>query len=69
MSSILTRLIPRQRDRADAKECESMARLEKAEKDLGELQQRAHAAVTVLNDRAKRNHWRESIEQMIQGAG
>lgn len=43
------------------------ARLEQAEKDLGDLEHRAFRAITVLESRSSRNHWRESIERMIQG--
>lgn len=67
MNRLKSILIPRQRNRQDEDEREKMARLEQAEKDLGSLQHRAHVAITRLEDRQKRNHWRESIESMILG--
>ena len=45
-----------------------VARLEAAEAHLSDLRERADKAVRVLDARRSRNHWRESIEQMIQGA-
>jgi hypothetical protein len=47
---------------------EKMERLEKAEEDLRNLKSRAEKAIQTLDDRHKRNHWRESITEMIQGA-
>ena len=44
-----------------------VARLVEAEKSLGELQQRAHVAITYLDGRHRRNHWRESVQEMIEG--
>lgn len=55
----------RQRDQA---EHVKMVRLEQAEGDLRDLQTRADRALRTLDERHRRNHWRESIEQMIQGA-
>lgn len=46
---------------------EKYVRLEKAESDLLGLKQRAHVAISSLDSRNRRNHWQESIEQMIQG--
>lgn len=45
-----------------------MAALESAERELRELQARGQKAVGYLKPRGDRNHWRESIEQMIIGA-
>lgn len=52
---------------ADAEEAIKMSRLVKAEEDLRDLQRRGDAAVQFLTARAGRNHWREAVEQMIQG--
>lgn len=49
-------------------EREQMARLESAEADVRDLRRRADAAIRALDARRERNHWRESIEQIIQGA-
>jgi hypothetical protein len=51
----------------DLDEHEKVARLERAETELLNLKGRASRAITTLDDRRQRNHWRESIEQMIQG--
>lgn len=51
-----------------SREREKMERLEQAEKDLVSLKTRAARAIKNLDDRQRQNHWRESIEQMIQGA-
>lgn len=56
------------RSRNRETEDEKVARLEQAERDLGEFKARAHHLTKKLDERRKRNHWRESIEQMIQGA-
>ena len=50
-----------------AVEHEKMERLEKAEAELDTLKARATKAITFLDGRNRRNHWRESIEDMIQG--
>lgn len=42
-------------------------RLAEAEKALSNLQHRAHVAVGYLDGRGGRNHWKESVEEMIQG--
>lgn len=55
----------RERERIEA---EKMARLEQGERALGDLQHRAYHVIRELDNRVQRNHWRESIEQMIQGA-
>lgn len=52
----------------DAEEEEKMARLEQAERELEHVKTRSDRATRILSDRGTRNHWRESIEQMIQGA-
>ena len=59
---------PEQKTRLDADEREKIARLEQAERELGSLQHRAWLAINTLDERQRRNHWRESIERMIQGA-
>lgn len=51
----------------DEVEREKMARLEAAEQELASLTERGETAVNELASRGKRNHWRESIEQMIHG--
>lgn len=55
------------KSRVDADEREKMARLEAAEQELVGLKDRAARAISLLDERQRRNHWRESIEQMIQG--
>lgn len=47
-------------------EREKVVRIEKAETELFDLKIRASRAIRRLDDRHKRNHWREAIEQMIQ---
>ena len=59
-------LASRTRER-EAEEDQKIARLNQAERDLADLQHRAHYVTKALDERRKRNHWRESIEQMIQG--
>lgn len=44
------------------------ARLCRAEAEITELKIRADRVDTNLSDRANRNHWREAIEKLIQGA-
>lgn len=56
---------PRVRDVEDAQD---EARLENAERDLVDLQDRATKAIKVLDDRQRRNHWREAVQSMIKGA-
>lgn len=53
--------------RADASHDEKMVRLEQAERDLASLKERLSQPMAVLDKRRRQNHWRESIEQMIQG--
>lgn len=60
-------LLRRNRAKSDAVEAEKMARLERAERDLGDLQARGYHAVRALDERGGRNHWRESVEEMIRG--
>lgn len=43
-------------------------RLESAEREMQGYRVRETAALSILNARHHRNHWRESIEKMIQGA-
>lgn len=49
-------------------EQEKLSRLEEAETELNALTNRADKAIKYLDDRQRRNHWRESIEQMLHGA-
>ena len=56
------------RDRADAEEREKIARLEEAEREVKHLKARGDRAIQFLESRDNRNHWRESIEQMIRRA-
>lgn len=51
----------------DIVEAVNEARLENADRDLAHLRKRADLALGTLEDRHSRNHWRESIEQMITG--
>lgn len=67
-SAMLFRTRRRNRAHAEAFEIEHDARLAKAERDLADLTTRGQDAVRALDARNGRNHWRESIEQMIQGA-
>lgn len=50
-----------------AEEREKIARLEEAEARSANLRQRADAAIMTLEIRRGRNHWREAIQQMIEG--
>lgn len=50
-----------------AQEREKIARLEEAETRSADLRQRADAAILTLENRRGRNHWREAIQQMIEG--
>lgn len=56
------------RAHTEAIEQEHDRQLKRAEADLADLTARGESAVRTLDARHKRNHWRESIEQMIQGA-
>lgn len=61
--------IKRKRDtRLSIEEARQEANLVNAEKEVRDLTDRADAAIRTLEARSRRNHWRESIEQMIQGA-
>lgn len=53
---------------ANAEHRVKMERLERAEDELRVLKARADRAIGVLDAREKRNHWREAIDSMIQGA-
>jgi len=66
MTGWLERLRARRRQHA-ATEAAHEARLEKFETDLHALRGRADTAIGSLNARHDRNHWRESIEEMITG--
>lgn len=59
----------KERAHTEAIEHEHDMQLARAEADLAHLTARGEVAVRALDARNKRNHWRESIEQMIQGAG
>lgn len=54
--------------RREADEKEQEALLLKAEETVRDLTDRRDKAIRILNERNHRNHWRESIERMIQGA-
>jgi hypothetical protein len=56
------------RNQHEAEEREHDARLDAATAELRELQERGDRAVQFLAARRQRNHWRESITNMIQGA-
>lgn len=43
------------------------ARIEYAERERDALRDRADRAVQALQERHQRNHWAESVKQMIQG--
>lgn len=45
-----------------------MAAIEDAEQLLASLTERSEKAMQFLDAREKRNHWRESIADMIHGA-
>lgn len=51
----------------DRVEDAKIERLERAEAEVENLKMRAHAAIQILDGRRERNHWRESIQEMIQG--
>lgn len=53
--------------RAQREEREKLERLERAEDTLSDLKIRAERAIRILDERQKRNHWREAIEKIIQG--
>lgn len=62
----LERLLPgRTRDAAAGAAHD--VRLDKAEADLAHLRGRADDALGTLNDRHDRNHWSESIQELITG--
>lgn len=48
-------------------EREKMATLDEAEKTLASLTERSEKAMATLDARDKRNHWQESVRQMIHG--
>ena len=51
----------------DAEEREKMALLEQVEAEAKDLRERADVAVYVMKHRDRRNHWQESIQEMIWG--
>lgn len=53
--------------KSDPEDDRKEERLVEAEKALGDLQHRAHNAIVYLDGRHRRNHWRESVEDMIRG--
>lgn len=55
------------KNKTDIVNDEKMARLENAERDLASLRRRHEQATGTLVRRVKRNHWVETIEQMVQG--
>jgi hypothetical protein len=48
-------------------EREKMAALDAAEQELASLRDRSEKAVEFLDARDNRNHWQESVRQMIRG--
>jgi hypothetical protein len=62
----LERLLTQRRQQT-ATEAAHEARLVKFETELEALRGRADTALDSLNARHDRNHWRESIEEMITG--
>lgn len=63
----LLQFICKRRERATREDREHEEKLMRAESDLRDLQARGDRAVRYLVERRTRNHWREAIEQMIQG--
>lgn len=53
--------------RRDAAEHAKIVRLEAAEAELVDLQDRAHRATTWLTERRQRNHFAESIRITLRG--
>ena len=51
----------------DAEYQAKLSRLEAAEAEVADLRARAERAIKTLEDRRKRNHWRESIQEMLGG--
>lgn len=58
---------PKRRKRKRDSEAAKLARLEQAESEVKELISRGETVTKVLRDRQRRNHWQDSIEQMIRG--
>lgn len=58
----------KKKQKIDPTEQAKIERLTKAESELEVLKARQCKAVAALNDRHSRNHWRESVQQIIQGA-
>lgn len=61
----MERVFVRKRDR-DA-EVVKNAKIKEAEKDLALLRERGLGAIATLEARRRRNHWRESIEEILRG--
>jgi hypothetical protein len=61
------RLFSRKRGQA-AEERAKMELLEQVEAQAKDLRERADVATYVMKHRDRRNHWQESIQQMITGA-
>lgn len=64
---ILTDWARSRRLRREAEAREKERALCEAERDLMELKARSATAIGYLVDRSRRNHWRESIQHMIEG--
>lgn len=62
----MIRLFSRKR-KEDPAEREKMALLERVEAEAQDLRERADMAVYVMRHRDRRNHWQESIHEMIWG--
>ena len=58
---------PKRRKRDRDSEADKLVRLEKAEAEVRELISRGETATEFLEGRQRRNHWRDSIEQMLRG--
>lgn len=48
-------------------EAEHEARMEKADRDLNTLRQRANIAINEIDTRDRRNHYQDAVRLMIQG--
>lgn len=58
---------PKRRKKERDSEAAKLARLEQAESEVRELISRGETVTKFLGDRQRRNHWQDSIEQMIRG--
>lgn len=65
--SFFRRFTRKARAHTEAIEHEHDRRLIQAEMTLEDLTRRGQQAMNTLDERHQRNHWRESVEQMIHG--